>query len=95
MAGLFAVWALKIWWCRLFFLGPLLTLPILMAVFTAPVGLTWARLSPEFRFLVLVFALVSTALAVEIFSIPHYAAPLTCVIYAFLMMAVRSIRGWR
>jgi hypothetical protein len=92
--GLVGVWVLRLWWNWLFFLGPILTLPLLVSVFAAPVGVRWSATSREFRFLVVLSLAFSCALAVEIFTIPHYAAPMACVLYAFIVMSLRSLRTW-
>jgi hypothetical protein len=41
-------------------------------------------------------AAVSVAgLAVEVYCLPHYAAPITCLIYAVVLLSMRRLRAWR
>jgi hypothetical protein len=62
-------------WC--FYIGPLLMLPIVIAAATAPVGIRWRDFSPEARFCLSAAAVLMTGLLVEVFFLPHYAAPMT------------------
>jgi hypothetical protein len=41
------------------------------------------------------FAIVGAAIFVVTFSLPHYAAPLTCVFYALLVQGIRHLRTMR
>jgi hypothetical protein len=70
-----------------FYFGPALFLPLLMF----PQVLTDRRT----RLLVFVGAIVILGLAVEVFFIPHYAAPLTAVTLATVIQALRHLRVWR
>ena len=70
-----------------FYFGPALFLPLLMF----PQVLTDRRT----RLLVFVGAIVILGLAVEVFFIPHYAAPLTAVTLAMVIQALRHLRVWR
>jgi hypothetical protein len=70
-----------------FYLGPALLLPLLLF----PRAL-WDR---RIRFLVLAVAVGLIGLAVEVFFIPHYAAPLTAIILALVVQALRHLRVWR
>lgn len=77
-----------------FYLGPVLTLPLLMAPFLFPGGLRLAELRWETRFLLLTGAVSGVALAVEVYGEPHYAAPITCLILAFVLLGMRRLRTW-
>jgi hypothetical protein len=92
VAGVFVNWAQRFWWYWLFFLGPLLTLPVIVAILMAPYGTRWSDLSRKLRFLIVLTVIFVLALAVEIPSIPHYAAPLTGAMYALVLMAMRYLR---
>ena len=81
--------ALAMW---VFFLGPALALPLLMGAFTLP---SWGRIRPRARFLLLVLGVSLAGLAVEIAFIPHYAAPLTGVLLALVLLAMRRVQAWR
>jgi hypothetical protein len=79
----------------IFFLGSVLLLPLVMVMATAPHGHTWARLRRETRFLLLVCFACLAGFAGEVYFQPHYAAPLTCVILAIVLMAMRHLRRWQ
>lgn len=95
LLGLLQVWIFRIWVYWRFYLGPVLTIPILLTALLIPVGTRWSDSSRKFRFLILVFLVSALALALEIYTLPHYAAPLTSVIYAFVLLALRYIRRGR
>ncbi|HVB99201.1 MAG TPA: hypothetical protein VNJ12_07720 [Candidatus Dormibacteraeota bacterium] len=80
-------------WC--FFLGPLLTLPLLLAIVIVPRDSVWARWDWRMRFLVVATAVSLGGLAVEVFYFDHYAAPMTCLILALVIEALRRVRAWR
>jgi hypothetical protein len=82
---------LEIW---LFYIGPVLTLPLVFSAAALPYGISWPDLSKPVR-LFLVATLVSLAgLALEVFFFPHYAAPMTALVYALVLLAMQSLRGW-
>ena len=83
---------LHIW---IFYLGPLLTLPFVIAIGTLPKGFSWRAISPPTRFLLVAAGTYFAGLAIEVFFFPHYAAPLTCLILALLMLALRRARQWQ
>jgi hypothetical protein len=47
------------------------------------------------RFLVVVFLVVMPGIFAAVWSNAHYAAPLTCVIFALLVQSIRRLRVWR
>jgi len=61
------------------------------ALFLIP-GLPFAFRDRKMRLLVVTLVLVVAAVFVVIWSAPHYAAPITCVVYALLVQAVRHLR---
>ena len=79
-----------------FFLGPALTIPILMLLAILPYGLSWKQVSPSTRLLLIIAGAVLAGLSVELalFS-PHYAAPLTCVILALVLKSMQRLRSWQ
>ena len=91
IAGLPFVKLVNIWF---FFVGPVLTLPLVMIVTASPYGFSLARLSRRVRFLILVGAFFMAGLAIEVYFYPHYAAPATCLIFAFVLIAMRQVRAW-
>jgi hypothetical protein len=77
-----------------FFLGPALTLPLLLAPAAMPHGQPWGGLGPPARFLVVAAAVFMAGLAVEVFFFPHYAAPATGLVLALVIGAMRRLRAW-
>lgn len=82
---------LRFWY---FYLGPTFTLALLFAVALLPYGLSWSRLPWERQFLLALTLFSVVALAVEVFFYPHYAAPMTGVVYLWVLLALRSIHRW-
>jgi hypothetical protein len=70
-----------------FYFGPVLLLPLLMF----PQILT----DRKTRLLVSIGVIATLGLAVEVFFIPHYAAPLTALTLAMVLQALRHLRVWR
>ena len=70
-----------------FYFGPALLLPLLM----------FPRLlrNRRVRFLVAAGAVGLVGLAVEVFFIPHYAAPMTAIALALVVEGLRHMRVWR
>src|SRR5713101_4226553 len=71
---------LTYFWC-----GELLLLPALPFLFR----------DRKMRLLIAAFALVTAGVFAVIWSYAHYAAPLTCVIFALIVQAVRHLRTMR
>jgi hypothetical protein len=78
-----------------FFLGPVFTLPLLMAMAIVPYGFSWRQISPGTRLMLVAMGLGAAGYAVHLHFQPHYLAPGTCVIYALVLTAMRSVRNWR
>ncbi len=78
-----------------FYLGPVLTLPLVMAVAILPYGFSWARFSWQTRFLLLATAASAVGLEAEVVFFPHYAAPMASLILALVLLAMRQLRAWR
>src|SRR6266852_3116615 len=94
--GALVNWAQRFWWYWLFYLGPALTAAVVITILTAPYGTRWSDFSRKLQFLIALSAVFIFALALEIPSIPHYAAPLTAAMYAFVLIAMRYVRqNWR
>jgi hypothetical protein len=68
-----------------FWSGALLLLP----------GLPFVFFDRKMRLPLLIFLLGTAAFLSSIWSFPHYAAPLTCVIYLLLVQAIRHLRTIR
>ena len=78
-----------------FFLGPVFTLPFLLVPAVLPYGFSWKDISLGTRFLLLVCGVTLAGEALPIYFQPHYAAPLTGVFVALVLIALRAIRPWR
>ena len=70
-----------------FFLGPALLLPIL--------AFPGAFAEKRIRIPILIATAVGVGLLAEVWVYPHYLAPLTCVIYAVVVVAIQRLRAWR
>ena len=77
----------KIRTSRAFFLGAVLTLPLVM--------FPWVLRDRRMRFLLITGAIVTLGLGVQAWTSPHYAAPATALLYALLLQAMRHLRVWR
>jgi hypothetical protein len=58
-------------------------------------ALPFALRDRRVRFLVIEFVVCLAGLFTVVYSLPHYAAPLTCVIYALVVQSVRHLRTLR
>jgi hypothetical protein len=92
-----ALTVMKFFSIWLFYLGPLLTLPLAVACAAAPCRPMWANLSEEMRLLLVIFGFWFAGLAVEVFFYPHYAAPIACLLFALALRAMSYARTlkWR
>jgi len=70
-----------------FYVGPALLLPVLMFPRTLRDG--------RVRFLVATTLVMAAGFVIEVFFLPHYAAPLTAVMLAVIVQALRHLRVWR
>jgi hypothetical protein len=70
-----------------FFLGPALLFPL--------VAFPRSVLAARIRALVLIAAAVAAIVVVEVWFVPHYVSPITCVIYAAVLEAMRRLRAWK
>ncbi|HEV8722659.1 MAG TPA: hypothetical protein VGW77_18730 [Candidatus Binatia bacterium] len=69
-----------------FFIGPALVFPLVM--------LPWVMRDRRVRFLMIVLAVMIVGLLLEVWLVPHYVAPITCVIYALILQSMRHLRVW-
>jgi hypothetical protein len=84
--------AIEIW---TFYLLPLFTLPLLMAMAALPYGFSWRQISPGTRFLLMATGFGLAGYALEVQFHPHYIAPGPCLVFALVMAAMRNVRSWR
>lgn len=80
----------------LFFLGPVLTLPFLIWAAAGSSPRLRGLLSRKTKFFLAVcmISVVGPLLTIYVPQ-PHYVAPLTCVVYALVLQAMRHARLWR
>jgi hypothetical protein len=90
-AGTILVRAFEFW---RFFIGPILTIPIVILCGILPYGMSLRDLGRKNLFLVLLVLVTFVASLFPVYNEPHYAAPVTCAVYALLMQEVRRIRIW-
>jgi hypothetical protein len=91
---LIALWIIRISSFWLFYLGPALTLPLAMAVVIVRYGLSWSRVGWPVRFFLSGGAFCILGLAMEVFFSPHYAAPVTGLVLALVLLAMGRLREW-
>ena len=72
------------WWR--FYLGPILTLPLL--------AFPWLLRDRKMRFPLLAMAVFALGLAVQTWTMPHYFAPATGLLYLLLLECMRHLRVW-
>ena len=70
-----------------FYFGPLLTIPLL--------AFPWILRDKKMRFPIIAGAFFLIGLAVETWTLPHYVAPATGLIYVVLVQCMRYLRLWR
>ena len=92
LQGLLMDWGVRLGQDWAFYLGPILSLPLFAAIAAAPYGFGWKQLGSNTRFLLLSAAVITAGLAAELFSYPHYAAPIACIIIALILLAMRYLR---
>ncbi len=93
--GLALEWGVRATGLWMFFLGPLFTFPLFMGIASLPYGFGWRNVSRSTRFLLCAGGVSVMGLAAEVFSAPHYAAPMTGLIVALVLVAMRQLRGWQ
>ncbi|HXM22748.1 MAG TPA: hypothetical protein VN948_15935 [Terriglobales bacterium] len=86
-AGFMRQSASKVAWFWRFFLGPVLTVPLL--------ALPWTWRDRRIRFPLLALAAFLLGLGVETWFRPHYFAPATGLLYVVLLQCMRHLRLWR
>jgi hypothetical protein len=83
--------AVRIW---SFLIGPTLSWPILMMFFVLPFGFSWKQMKPDTRFLMIEFGIFFVGLLGESYFEPHYAAPITCVLLALVLLTMQKLQKW-
>jgi hypothetical protein len=77
-----------------FFLGPALTLPPLMLLFSLPRGFSLRHVSATTGFLLFECLMVLLGSLLVIYYSPHYSAPATGLILAVVLLAMKQMREW-
>jgi hypothetical protein len=78
-----------------FFFGPLLALPFVVLAAFHPREFVRKAIQGKTGFLLLVCAATCAGMALPIYFIPHYAAPISAAIYALVLQAMRYLRLWK
>jgi hypothetical protein len=78
-----------------FFLGPALALPLVVLLVFNPLQFFRKLTSGKTGFLVAVCGATFIGLALPIYFIAQYAAPMTAAIYALVLQSMRYLRLWR
>jgi hypothetical protein len=78
-----------------FFLGPVLALPFVVLLAFSPRQFLRQAITGKTGFLVAVCGATFLGLALPIYFLPQYAAPITGAIYALVLQAMRRLRLWR
>lgn len=86
--------AMKTFWAWEFYLGPLLTLPLIGMLVTLPRGFSWKDVSPNVRFLLFESVVFAIGLPLEIFYSPHYSSPATGLVLLWVLIATRRLTKW-
>jgi len=76
----------------LFYLGPMLTVPFLILLLALPVGSKFSDSPAAVRFLLLASGVSFTGMLLPVIFQVHYAAPVTALAYAFVLLMMRYIR---
>ncbi len=84
---------LRIFLFWLFYLGPALTVPILMLLLALPFGAKLSDFSAPTQFLLLVAGVSFAGMLLPVIFLQHYAAPITALVYAFVLLTMRYIRS--
>ena len=79
----------------LFYLGPVLSMPLLMRVAVLPYGLSYKDIGRKTGFVLIVCCTSFIGSLLPISFNPHYAAPLTAAIYALVLMSMQHLRVWQ
>jgi hypothetical protein len=78
-----------------FYIGPALTVPLLMLLLVLPYGFTIKDLSKPARFMSLTMLALLASFLTELYFWPHYASPGACLILFFILSAMRRLRRWQ
>jgi len=77
----------------IFYVGPVLALPLLMALATVPYGTSLKDVDWKTGFLLLVCGTVIVGSMLPTVFMPHYVAPIACAVLAVVLEAMRRLRS--
>jgi hypothetical protein len=77
-------WKIKSWWQ--FYLGPLLTVPLLAA--------PWVMRQRKMRLPLLICVAMALGFSVQTWTLAHYFSPAVCVLYLLLVQCLRHLWLW-
>jgi hypothetical protein len=78
-----------------FFLGPALALPLVLLMVVKPLDFFRNAVKGKTGFLAAVCGATFVGLALPIYFLDQYAAPMTAAVYALVLQAMRYLRLWR
>ncbi len=78
-----------------FFIGPLLSLPLLAVCWVLPYGVKFRTFPVKTQEILVITGCGVLAIAPIIFFSPHYAAPVACSLYIVLMLCMRRVWLWK
>ncbi len=87
VAGFFRQLGMRVIESWMFFIGPVLTIPL--------GALPWVLRDKRLRFLLIAGAISIAAMELEIFYDVHYAAPIVGILLAVIVQGLRHLRTWR
>ncbi|MBV9624336.1 MAG: hypothetical protein JOZ14_10185 [Acidobacteria bacterium] len=77
-----------------FFLGPALSLPIVLLAIALPRGFSLRRISGRTARLTILLATSALGSVLVNFYSPHYSAPVTALVLALVLICLRALRRW-
>jgi hypothetical protein len=77
-----------------FFLGPILTLPLVMLVLTLPSDFSLRKIDRSTAVLLSILGVFIVGSLLVNFYSPHYSAPATALIMAIILLSIQRLRDW-
>ncbi len=86
---------LKLYTFWMFFLGPLLTVPFVIAMLRTPYDASIRNIRRRTRILLCVCGSVFAGMMLPVYFNPHYVAAVTAALYGLLMISLQQVRRWK
>jgi len=84
---------MKAYFAWRFYLGPLLTFPLIALAFVLPYGFSWKQISGSTRLLLITLGIFAVGCAFESFYVgAHYSSPVTGLILGLVVLALQVLR---